>query len=195
MADEREIVKADIREKKHASLDTIIKDAEKIPLSGEDLLRMTNHETKVMRYEELKHYDSLESVLQPHGSVILLYQTAEDFGHYSTLIDRGNRRLEFYDSYGFKPDEGLNHNNEFHLRIHGGRIVPHLHALIVSSGWLVEYNPVRLQKRLADENTCGRYAVLRIILKDDSLKTFNSLLTKNKHYDSDFWVSSLTIFL
>lgn len=177
----------------NTGIDKIILDAEKYDLSGADIMKITNGKTRIIKYEDLKLYDSLEQLFNPYGCFIMLYQTSEKIGHWVALIDRGNRELEFYDPYGFEPDEELNFNNDYHLRIHGGIITPHLSALIESGFWKVKYNNKQLQKYLEDVNTCGRYCALRIKFKDASLEKFNNLLTKNKCYNSDFWVSALTL--
>lgn len=189
---EQEFVDTDIK-KTNGGIDKVIKDAEVFDLSGDDILNLTYNKTRIMKYEDLKIYDSLEQILSPYRACVLLYQTGDKFGHWVSLIDRGNRKLEFYDPYGLKPDEELNINNEYHLRIHGGQITPHLTALIKKEGWKVEYNNQRLQRFLKDVNTCGRYCALRIRYRDLSIQKFNNLLTKNKHYEPDFWVSALTL--
>jgi len=173
--------------------DSIVKDAERFDLSGADILRLTDHKTHVLPYEALEKVSSLSEILRRYGSVILLYQTAEQFGHWVTLIDRGNNHLEFYDPYGLNVDEELNLSNEFHLRKHNGLITPHLTALIHKDGWSVEYNKDRLQKMLDDVNTCGRYCALRIIFIETPMNKFNSLLKNNKFYNPDMWVSALTL--
>lgn len=176
-------------------MDKIIHRAESIDLSGRDIKRMVGGKTSIMAYEQLKTYSSLEEVLSPFGSCVLLYQTRENYGHWVVLIDRGNKLLEFYDSYGLAPDEELKLDNAFHLRIHGGKITPHLGALIQKGGWSVQYNHEQLQEQLSDINTCGRYCVMRLLYKDLSIRKFNDLLTKNKHYKPDFWVSAMTYLI
>ena len=176
-------------------MDKLILDAEKIDLSGADIKRMVGGQTNIIAYERLKTYSNLEQVLSPYGSCVLLYQTRENYGHWVVLIDRGNKMLEFYDSYGLAPDEELKLDNQFHLRIHGGKITPHLGALIQAGGWSVKYNHEQLQQQLADINTCGRYCVMRLIYKNLSIRKFNDLLTKNKHYHPDFWVSAMTFLI
>jgi hypothetical protein len=161
------------------TMDKIIKDAERFDLSGADILRITDHKTRILPYEALEKVSDLEEILRPHGSVIILYQTAEQFGHWVALLNDGGNRLEFYDPYGLNVDEELELDNEFHLRIHGGKITPHLSALIKKGGWSVKYNKDRLQKRVR--------------FRDLSMEEFNSLLTKNKAYHPDFWVSALTL--
>lgn len=174
-------------------MDKKILESERFDLSGSDIMRMTDGKTKIISYEQLEHINSLEELLHPYGAVIILYQTSANHGHWVVVLDKGNKQIEFYDPYGIKPDEELNIDNAYHLRIHGGRLTPHFSALILKGGFSVEYNKERLQRVLAHVNTCGRYCVLRVIFRSLSLKEFNKLLTGNKHYTPDFWVSALTL--
>jgi len=176
-------------------IDKTILNAEEYDLSGADILRITNNDTKLLPYEMLRTYDSLEQVLSEKGSVTILYETSKNYGHWVVILDKGNRNIEFYDPYGLAPDQELNYDNDYHLRLHGGELIPHLTMLIQSGGYKVEYNKEQLQKYLPDVNTCGRYCALRVRFKDISMNKFNDLLTKNKHYNPDFWVSALTILV
>ena len=175
-----------------SSISDFFRGSEVHALSGADIMDFVDGKTRVLAYESLGHYDSLEQILSPHGSAIVLYQTAPRQGHWVALIRRSNHTLEFYDSYGFRPDEELKFDNSFHLKIHGGRLTPHLTRLIQDGGWRVIYNKCKLQKNLDDINTCGRYAALRVKWKHIPMKQFNDLLLKNKHFNPDFWVSALT---
>ena len=186
-------VRKDIKKSKNGGIDKIIFDAEKFDLSGHDILRITDNKTNIYPYEYLENVSSLSDILQPYGAVVLLYQTKQNFGHWVAILDKGNKHLEFYDPYGLKPDQELDINNEYHLRLHGGVKTPHLTAFINSEGWKVEYNAEKLQKFLKDVNTCGRYCALRVRFRDSSIQKFNALLKNNKYYDPDFWVSSLTL--
>ena len=188
-------VQSDIAKSKTGTgIDRIIADAERYALSGEDILRIADGKCVVISYEDLHNLETLDSVLLPYDAVVILYQTSDSFGHWVTLLRRGNT-LEFYDSYGLRPDEELNMDNEFHKRIHNGEVVPHLSHLIRQDGYRVIYNSKRLQKNLEDENTCGRYAALRVRLRNFSVSKFNGLLTSNRAYTADFWVSALTLLV
>lgn len=191
---ETERVKKDIRQKRKVGVDTIIADAEAFPLSGDDILRITDNKTNVMIYEDLAQYDDIDEILEPHGAVVILYRTREDFGHFVALLKTGEKSLEFYDSYGLKVDEELK-LAPFHMRIHNDREVFHLTHLIQQSGYRVKSNLVRLQKNLSHVNTCGRYSALRIRLREFSMERFNALLKNNRSYHPDFWVSALTLFI
>jgi hypothetical protein len=176
-------------------LDKIIKDAERFDLSGQDILRITDHKTSIMTYEELENVTSLEEIFKPHGAVVILYQTSENFGHWVALLNNGDKRLEFYDPYGLNVDEELNLDNDYNIRTHGGVLQPHLSILIKQGGYKVTYNNVRLQEMLEDVNTCGRYCAMRIRFRDISMKKFNGLLTNNHHYTPDMWISAMTLLV
>jgi hypothetical protein len=195
MDEEQEIEKNIESSRQNKGIEDTILNAEKVSLSGRDILRLTKNDTKLLPYEDLERYDSLDQLIPFEGdSLTLLYQTTEDYGHWVVLINRGSNKLEFYDPYGLKPDEELK-QSDFHLRQHGGEIQPHLTALLDKGGYEVVYNDKRLQRFLKDINTCGRYTALRVKFKHLSIPQFNSLFLKNKCYNADFWVSALTLFL
>ena len=179
-------------------MDKKILNVERISLNEDDIRRITDNKAKIISYTELENINNLEDVLEPHGAVILLYETKQNFGHWVALFRRNNNNkkdLEFFDPYALKVDEELNLINQLHIRIHEGIVQPHLTALINQGHYNVIYNNVRLQKFLDHVNTCGRHSSLRIRFRDLSLKEYVMMLTKNKCYDPDFWVSALTILI
>ena len=183
----------DDAKKTKRGIDKIIIDGEKFDLNENDIRRIADNKVIIIAYESLFNVNSLDELFTPFGAFILLYQTAEFFGHWVCLLKTGERDLEFYDPYGLNVDEELNINNAFHLRMHRGVITPHLTTLINIDGWRVRYNKERLQKVLRDVNTCGRYCALRVRFKMLSMKKFNRLLKDNKAYNPDFWVTALTL--
>lgn len=189
---EEQFIKKDIK-KRNGGIDIIARDAEIFSLGTDDILRITDGKTNIIAYEDLEQVSNLDNIFKPYGAIIMLYQTAQAFGHWVCLLKTGEKTLEFYDSYGLKPDQELDMANDFHLRIHDGVITPHLMALMKAGGWSYTYNKERLQKRLEDINTCGRYCALRVRFRDISMSKFNKLLTDNKHYHPDLWVSVLTM--
>jgi len=172
-------------------MDNLIYDSEKHDLSGADIMRITDNKTNIMTYEQLENVNNINDIFIDDACVIL-YQTKEFYGHWVALLRRSNNTLEFYDPYGFAPDEDLQYS-DYNLREHNGELVPHLTVLM--KGYKVIYNKEQLQEVKEHVNTCGRYCALRIRLKDASLNKFNNLLTYNKCYNADFWVSALTILI
>ena len=177
------------------NIDEAIKEAESIPLSGQDLKNITNDKCNIMRYSDLMGHDSIESVLGEHGAVILLYQTERNFGHYACLFKSAqdpNGTLIFYDSLGITMDKELKFST-FNQRNMGGRLVPHLTDLIENSNYKVISNTKKLQKDAFANNTCGRYSAMRIVWRALSNKEFNYILLSNHFYNPDYWISILTI--
>jgi hypothetical protein len=178
-------------------MDKIIKTGEKFDLSGADILRITDEKCNVIQYEELERVNNINEILNPYGAVVILYTTRKNFGHWVCLFKtKGkNNELEFFDPYGLEMDEELNITNELHLRQHDGLITPHLTALIQKSDYHVRSNTKQLQKFIEHVNTCGRWVSLRLRLRDLSLRQYIMMMTQNKEYDGDFWVTALTIFV
>jgi hypothetical protein len=176
-------------------MDKIILDSEQYSISGADLKRITDNKANIISYEHLENVNHLSQILHPHGAVIILYETKENFGHWVCLLEdeKEPSHLEFFDPYGLTIDEELKFS-DLHLRQHQGKITPHLTALVNAGGYKVESNKTQLQKFLHEVNSCGRWVGMRIRLRDRSLKDFVKLMTKNKEYDGDFWVSALTLF-
>jgi hypothetical protein len=177
-----------------SGIDKNISKSEQIDLSGADIERITDGKCQIMSYEDLQHIQTLDEVLGEFGSAIILYQTKEDYGHWVSLIKYDDRGIiEFFDPYGYGIDEELKIIEQLHLRHDGIKPTPHLTALIRQSPYKVKTNTQKLQKISSEINTCGRWCALRVRFKAASLIKFINLMTKNKHYDGDFWVSALTI--
>jgi hypothetical protein len=130
-------------------------------------------------------------MLGKHGACVLLYQQSRTFGHFVSIIKMGKNHIEVFDSLGMGIDKELQFS-KFNVRNMSGRIVPHLTHLLEKSGYDYYYNSKVLQSSRHDENTCGRFASLRIRFRHLSLKEFIHLLTANKSYNADFWVTVLS---
>jgi len=179
---------------KGKGFDSTILKAENISLSGKDINTITENKCNIIAYENLHEYTNIDQVLGTHGACVILYQLKADYGHWVSIFKVDNNTLEYFDSYGLPVDGELKFSQE-HLRIHKGVITPHLTALIHKSnhGYKVIFNNIALQKLRRDENTCGRFAALRIRLRNIPLNRFVDLCTKNKCYNPSFWVSALTL--
>ena len=177
-----------------SGIDLNIKKSEQYDLSDNDILRITDNKTKIFLYSDLENVNTIDEILQPYGCCVILYQLEANIGHWVCLIKRGDRKIEFFDPYGFAIDEELKYS-KYNLRKHNGKIVPHLTALLEKSNYSIKSNTVKLQQFKEHVNTCGRYCALRIRFKDVSINKFIELFTKNKYYNSDFWVSAMTLLV
>jgi hypothetical protein len=173
-------------------MDKVIIQSEKVDLSGQDIIDITNGETNILEYSDLHNIHNIDDVFNNKPTATILYQTKQNFGHWVVLIKHDDKTIEFFDSYGLAPDEELKYS-EFNLRIHGGQQIPHLSHLINDSNYHMIYNKVRLQKWIEDVNTCGRHCAVRIKMRHLKLSQYIQLMTKNKYYNPDFYVSALTL--
>lgn len=166
------------------ALDTLIYGAESKDLTGAEVMKICQGQVKIVPYHELVNYSSLEQLLEPHGATILLYETKKDFGHYTALFYDRNNNIEFFDSYGFKPDQELKfakYDKDANLT-----------RLIKKYDKPVIYNNTQLQEWEADMNTCGRWCSMRIRFRDKSPDEFVKLFKNNQFYNGDWFVSALT---
>ena len=169
-----------------------IKKAEQTSLSEDDLRLLTDGKVKVLAYHSLESVNDIDEVLGKDGASIILYQTKESYGHWVSLIKVNESTLEFFDSLGWKVDQELQFS-DYNIRIHNGQAIPHLTNLIEQSNYKLIQNTTKLQKNSSDDNTCGRWAGLRVRLRDMPLKKFVALFTKTKEFEPDFWISALTV--
>ena len=167
-------------------MDKIIKNAEDVDLSLEDIKKITNDSCEVIVYHNLDQYNSIENLLGEKGAVILLFETKKNFGHWTAIFyqDENRNSIEFFDSYGFKPDQELNYAKYDNT--------PYLSQLLDKSNLPLVFNKKRLQTFAEDINTCGRWTSLRIVFRNIPLKQFQDLFTKSQYYNGDFYVSALT---
>ena len=164
-----------------------ILNAESIDLSGKDIMDICKNNTEIVPYHELKAYNSIEDLLQAQGSVILLYELRANFGHWVCLYYDKNKTLNFFDSYGMKPDEELKYAS---YNLTEGR--PYLTLLLEKYKGKFIYNDKRLQVFKNHVNTCGRWVAIRILTKDKyTMKEFQDLFKTFKN-NGDFYVSALT---
>jgi len=169
-------------------MDEIIKKIESVDLTGDDLLRICRNEIEVIPYHTLGKYNSIEDLLKKFGAVILLYETKENFGHYTALFYDVKNRLEFFDSYGLAPDQELKYAT---YNLDEG--VPFLTKLLKKYEGRILYNKFQFQAFMKDMNTCGRWTSVRIRMrKKYDLQMFAKLFVSNKHYNADWYVSALT---
>jgi hypothetical protein len=179
---------------KQQPLDKIVLNAEKIPLSGSDLERITEGKAQILKYSDLHQYNTIDDVFGNKEAIIILYLKTSNFGHWCALFKSPWKpeTLYFFDSYAYQMDEEIKFADE-QLRLHQGEVVPHLTHLVQKSNYYLEQNKFQFQSKQQDINTCGRWASHRVRHLDMTPDEYKTYMAKNKHYTPDFWVSVLTI--
>lgn len=165
-------------------MERIVKKFIKHSINGDDVLNICDKEANLLRTSELKNYSSIDQVLGKYRACILLYDMKKEVGHWSCIFEKYPGVLEFYCPYALHVDEA----NEWT----DGK--PYLSNLLNNSRYQVYNNDYQLQKYKNDINVCGRYVGARLMMRHLPLQKFTDLFIKNKCYDSDFWVTILTLF-
>lgn len=125
-----------------------------------------------------------ESLDNPYNAVVILYESRENFGHWTALIktfdseDFENGKLteclEFFDSYGFKPDEQMKfikNSKFFNLNVS---------KTMLKSKERLTFNEHKFQKLKKDINTCGRHVITRIMLNFLPLSEYKKILNTDE---------------
>jgi hypothetical protein len=99
-----------------------------------------------------------------------------------------------FDDLARMPDDQLKFIPD-HFRKISNQKFSHLTYLLWKSGCSVEYNHTKLQKKIRDVNTCGRWCCMRLGMRDIELKDFVRLFTHNKYLSPDDLVTALTYFV
>jgi len=136
-------------------------------------------------YDELQKFATLQEVLSLGAAVVLLQieaRNAPKVGHFIVLIDHGNH-IEHFDSYGLTIDQEVAITQEHHLT-----------NLFRRSRKPIRENTKRLQTLRQDVNTCGRWVVARLLLRNVELDQFLKMIAYF-HVNPDDLVSIMTMLL
>ena len=172
-------------------MDKYLIDAEKVSLSSQNILDITDNQTTILEYSDLHQFETLDQAFGGKPAIALLYQAKENFGHWVAIINYEDS-IEFFDPYGLYLDEELDFSL-YNKSLHQGKPVKHLTQLIQETNKKLIVNRKRLQRFKKDVNTCGRHTALRIKMRKFSLPQYIKLMSANKCYDADFWATVLTI--
>lgn len=161
-------------------MDTLIKQEMKDELTETEIMRICENKVKIIVYETLGTYSSIDDLFYPHDAVVILYQNTAINGHWVCLI-RNSGQIEYFDPYGKKYDYFL-------INGYVANKTPYLTTLL--NGQNVVYNAEPLQKKQSGIQTCGRWCSVRIKMRDIKLNRFLQLFKdKNKR---DYMVTAMT---
>ena len=136
-------------------------------------------------YDQLQGFRNLDEVMKFKACVILLQiekPGATKVGHFIVLLDHGSH-YEHFDSYGLTMDEERGITNEHHLT-----------NIFRDSRKPIVDNTKRLQALREDINTCGRWVITRLLLRDLELAPFLKLI-EYFHTNYDNLVAIMTMLL
>lgn len=163
----------------------------KMALSDKDVLKLVRGRANLILYPEMHKYSTIDEVLGPYGSCLILYESEPNYGHWTCVNKILSDTIEYFNSYGGLPDNALKYIPQSFQKV-SNQDYTYLAKLMYDSKYKLTYNEHRFQKMNNDIRTCGRWACLRIILKHLSLKEFTKIF-KNK--DSDKLATLLTMYI
>lgn len=168
----------------------IIRELENKELTNEDILRISKNNCKVVMYDDLKRIGRLEELFASHTNIALLYETNKNVGHWVGLIYRPeNHILEIFDSYGFgRMDAELKYAH-YDTQAYLTNLVTNAQA---NTNLRVKVSNVKLQERMQDVNTCGRWVAIRFLNSNLTNTQFESMFIGTNLTKPDDIVSALT---
>ena len=140
-------------------------------LSNDDITKLLKGKVKILRYQDLKNFKTVDELLQPYNKVFILYESKKGFGHWTVLHKLNSKNLEMFDSYGLKIDEELDHIPKAY-RKESNQIRAYLSQLLGNSKYTIHYNDHQLQKLQPGISTCGRWCIARCVNNKCSIDEF-----------------------
>lgn len=113
---------------------------------------------KILTYNELAKFKTIEKLLPRHKSYFILLYPVENInsGHW-VCMTRYDKTLEYFDSYGEKPDVPLSWGSFNDTQ-------KYLSNLLGRTKLRIHYNTINFQnKKDYTISTCGSYVVFRIL--------------------------------
>lgn len=155
----------------------MLKQLEEIALSNEDILSLLNGKVKIVLYPDIYKYETIYDFLEPYGAVILLFESKPNYGHWCAIWKLNKYTISFFNSYGGYPDDSLRFIDK-KFRIDSHQDFPYLSELLLNSPFRLTYNEYDYQELNKDIRTCGRWCVLRILLRHMDDEQFHNFIVQ-----------------
>ena len=156
------------------------------PLSSSDIMKGMNGKTKIISYSQVSNYKSINDLLYPYNNVVILYEWGNRIGHWTSLNKHPNGDLDFFDPYGYKPDDERSFIPDEHWESN------FLSQLLANYQGKIYYNEYPLQTKNKNIATCGRWVLMRLILKDEPLDIFTRTFMKINPLDREQLITRIT---
>ncbi|KKL59567.1 hypothetical protein LCGC14_2214020 [marine sediment metagenome] len=143
-------------------------------------------------YSQFIKITNINQLFKDQNYMFIMYRSKINFGHWTVLIKRKNI-LEFFDPYGCMIDSELSWIPK-DLRKRFGQSKKLLTRLLIDSPFKIHYSQFKFQG--PDSMTCGRWCLLRCILRDLNENQFHALINKaRKSFGKNKSNDQLAVFL
>ena len=139
----------------------------------------TDASSKILKYRDLVNYQTIYDLIPNKNDYrIILTESQQNVGHWCALL-RYNNSIEWWDSYGVRPDGELQFIPA-KVKRELGETQHHLTRLIntANRGEKVVYNHKKFQTLKDGINTCGKWVIARVkaFLNGFDLKHFQDFI-------------------
>jgi len=145
------------------------------PISNFDIERKLKGNTRIVYYEDLNNYENIIPLLDK-GSLVILYTSKPDYGHWTALV-RTPEGIEYFDPYGDNIEEAKKNTNPDFLKEtnqYNNRLAELLERASLFNN--IHYNNHKLQKHSKSISTCGKHVISRIIHRNLPIDEYNQEL-------------------
>lgn len=155
---------------------------QKISLSNRDIMELVGNRSNLVLYPDIHKYETIDQLMGPYGSCILLYESKPSYGHWVVVFKLEDGGIEFFNSYGDGlgngyPDDSLKFiNPEF--REESDQDHTYLLNLMMNSNYPLSYNQYKFQKKGSEIRTCGRHVACRLLYRHLSLDEYHKFIMK-----------------
>jgi hypothetical protein len=140
-----------------------------ISLSDADIKRFDTS-LNIIVYSELQNMTPIQILKKM--PLVILYQSTPNTGHW-TLLHKTIEGLEFFDSYGFKPDKQFEY-----IGYRQPHYIAKLLYILYDNGYNIHYNQYPFQESKPGINTCGRHVLVRHLLSYLPIDKYKELMDK-----------------
>ena len=165
------------------SLERFVEYEKTKPITDGDIRQLVGKPIKIRNYDGLTSHDSLKSLCpKPGDACVLFWRTKnEKTGHFNCILRHTETEFEWFDSYGFSPQEVANRMTHDGAKL----LTPML------KGQRVFYGKHKFQHG-ENVNTCGRYVAFRVNCHTFKYNEFKQLLSYRGVHPDDL-ITLLTI--
>ena len=90
-----------------------LKELEKKALSDQEIKRALDNKVSLVKYNEIKNYNSIDDLLGKHRKCVILFEMDNNIGHWCCVLEIKPKNKKpyilFHDSYGLYPTNQINY--------------------------------------------------------------------------------------
>jgi hypothetical protein len=135
-------------------------------------IRIITGINNVIRYQDIQNYDSVDDLLKNVLACFILFETKDNYGHW-TVIFRNKNLIEFFDPYGVFIEKQKLFIEEEQFR----EPINWLSILLKKSPYQISYNEIPFQNmKNKTIGTCGKWCIMRWLHRHKNLYDFEKMI-------------------